>query len=266
MKKRRMRNLFILNMVCFIFLTAVCAAQQKEYKEIEIVADYICTDHLGYLYIVDGNTLLKCDSLGNELFSYSNLQYGNISSIDVSNPLKILLFFRDFSSVIYLDNSLAPQSDMIHLQEISNNLKDVCTSYDNALWIYDAMDSQLIRYDKKLRKTASSGNLALLLNKEITVFALQEVANKVYISAADGIYVFDRYAAFLRYYPFENPSCLAVMNNSLFFLQNQNYIRYNMLSLEKEILDFSNFNPKCISFGTSFIYLYGQKKLKIIKQ
>lgn len=256
-------------MVCFLLLTAVCAAQQKqhqEYKEIAISADYICSDHLGFLYVVDGNTLLKCDSLGNELFSYSNLQYGNISSIDVSNPLKILLFFRDFSSVIYLDNSLAPQSDMIHLQEISNNLKNVCTSYDNALWIYDAMDSQLIRYDKKLRKTASSGNLELLLNKKIEIFALQEVSNKVYLTAADGIYVFDRYAAYLRFYPFENPSCLEVINNSLFFLQNQNYIRYNMLSLEKEILDFSDFNPKCISFGTSFIYLYGQKKLKIIKQ
>ncbi len=264
-----MRKLLLLNIVSFLLLTVVCSAQQKkyqEYHEIEIAADYLFTDHLGFLYVVDAHTLLKCDSLGNELFSHSNLQYGNISSIDVSNPLKILLFFRDFNAIAYLDNKLAPQSNVLHLEELSNNIKSICTSYDNALWIYDEVESELIRYDKKMRKTASSGKMELLLNKEIDVFALQEVANKVYLSAEDGIYVFDRYAAFLRFYPFKNPNCLEIINNSLFFQQNQSFVRYNMLSLEKEVLDFSFFKPECIRFGKSFIYLYGQKKLKILKQ
>ena len=39
-------------------------------------------------------------------FSYSNIELGKLSMVNIQNPFKIILFYADFNTAILLDNNL----------------------------------------------------------------------------------------------------------------------------------------------------------------
>lgn len=55
-------------------------------------------------YVID-NTFTKKHTSKN-IKTYTNLTLGNITSTDIINSFKIVLFYRDFNTVVLLDNQL----------------------------------------------------------------------------------------------------------------------------------------------------------------
>src|SRR5580698_9609822 len=71
----------------------------------------IALDPLNDLYCVSAsNTIIKYDSNGIKKFSYTPNYIGAIYDMDVSNPLKVLLFFKDAATIQICDNTLSPIS------------------------------------------------------------------------------------------------------------------------------------------------------------
>src|SRR5574344_1679099 len=70
--------------------------------------DFFTGDPLGNLYTVDNYKVKKIDSLGNAIAYYDQSVYGKIASIDISNPLKIMVFYAYRNKVQFLDRSLSP--------------------------------------------------------------------------------------------------------------------------------------------------------------
>ncbi|MBD0332705.1 MAG: hypothetical protein ICV66_08615, partial [Chitinophagaceae bacterium] len=56
-------------------------------------------DNLGNLYVVTPtDQLKKFNSNGDSISVYNDVKrFGKLHSLDVSNPLKIILFYKDFS-------------------------------------------------------------------------------------------------------------------------------------------------------------------------
>ena len=52
-------------------------------------------DQYGFIYSIDKDNLIKYDSKGEILYNYSNKLLGDITQIDISNPLRPLLFYKD---------------------------------------------------------------------------------------------------------------------------------------------------------------------------
>jgi len=259
-KKNYIHLLFFL----FYFTSSYAQNELTLVKEIYIDADRIYSDHIGNFYVVHQEELTKHDSLGTKLYSYSNLQYGNISHLDVSNPLKILVFFKDFNSIIYLDKTLSPQGDIIDLNHLSSLSSLVCSSYQNGIWLYEPLNSEIIRYNQNFKISSRSGNIQMQLGEEFFPLEMQEVANKIYITTSKGFVIFDRYGAYIKIYPFSDASCLKIINEELFFLKNKNLHHYNTKTLEHNILNISDFDAEFITFDGSFLYLYANKKISII--
>src|SRR6267142_1538777 len=65
-------------------------------------------DNLGNIYVLNkDNRLKKLSSQGDSLAVFNDVRrYGQIASIDVSNPLKILVYYREFTTIIELDRFL----------------------------------------------------------------------------------------------------------------------------------------------------------------
>ncbi len=86
--------------------------------------------------------------------SYANFQLGKITSANPFNPLKIILFYQDFNTVIILDNRLAEifKIDLNTLQDYKN-ASYVSTAYDNSIWLFNQDTQQLELYDYKTNKT-----------------------------------------------------------------------------------------------------------------
>src|SRR5690606_24336325 len=115
---KRFSLLGLLSLCWLLLLTTTSHSQDSLIKAIPISGVSLMTiDPNGNIYAVNSNnTLLRFDRNGKPTGQYNNLQYGNLQSIDASNPLKILLFYPQFSRIILLDNMLSPKTN-INLQQ-----------------------------------------------------------------------------------------------------------------------------------------------------
>jgi hypothetical protein len=109
-------------------------------------------DTFGTLYYTsDDNTFNK--KTKDTTITYTNFQLGEITTANTFNPLKINLFYKDFNTVIILDNRLAEvfKVDFNTLQSYKN-VSFVSTGFDNTLWIFNQDLQQLELYDYKSNK------------------------------------------------------------------------------------------------------------------
>ena len=65
-------------------------------------------DNLGNYYLLSkNNQLKKLSSKGDSVGVFNDVRrYGKLYSMDVTNPLKCLLYYRNFSTVVVLDRFL----------------------------------------------------------------------------------------------------------------------------------------------------------------
>ena len=95
--------LFILAMQAKCVL-AQSLPMQPELILQDSISDF-SVDNLGNIFLVTGfQQLKKLDNNYDSVAVFNNVRrYGKLETIDVSNPLKVLLFYRDFNTVVVLD-------------------------------------------------------------------------------------------------------------------------------------------------------------------
>jgi len=73
---------------------------------------------------------------------YSNKRFGTITSIDCTNPLKMLVYYKDFQQLVFLDNQLTQNSEAISLEDLGYEQTDlICTSMNNSFWLYNKQNN-----------------------------------------------------------------------------------------------------------------------------
>src|SRR5690606_27315694 len=107
------------------------------------------------LFYTVGNTFYKKEPTQN--YNYSNVQLGSISSANAFNPLKIILFYKNFNTVVILDNRLSEiyKVDFNNIQPYKN-LTHISTGSDNTIWIFNQDAQQLELFDYKTNKTRAT--------------------------------------------------------------------------------------------------------------
>ncbi len=204
-------------------------------KPIPFKGKTITTDQFGFYYEIGDTKIDKYSSEGKLDCSYSNNILGVIANVDVSNPQKILVYFRDFTKILILDNTLSPTSEVIDLTTIElDETSLVCRSYNDGVWYYDPVRFELIRKDQELTTTNTSGNLANLLNKNIQANFLVEYNNKLYLNdATNGILVFDIYGTYLKTLPILGLTNFQVRDKFLIYTNKAGEIEtYDFFTLE----------------------------------
>ena len=100
-------------------------------------------DTFGTMYYATNNNTFNKKAKDTTI-TYANFQLGEITTANTFNPLKINLFYKDFNTVIILDNRLAEvyKIDFNTLQNYKN-VSFVSTGYDNTLWIFNQDLQQL---------------------------------------------------------------------------------------------------------------------------
>src|SRR5437867_3559374 len=99
---------FLLVVLCLSF---TADDTLKTLFTIKSKADFFTTDNFGNTYLVKGEEIKKYSASGDLLKIYSNKTMGKITSIDASNSLRLLVFYKDFSSIIILDDLLSQNGD-----------------------------------------------------------------------------------------------------------------------------------------------------------
>ena len=107
---------------------------------------FIGYDALGAFYFIKNNVFTK--EADGKIWQYKNPQLGKISKVDLQNPLKIVLFFQSFATVILLDNQLN-ETQKINLAETDNPILPIAVGLaaGNRLWIYNSLSQKIGLYD-----------------------------------------------------------------------------------------------------------------------
>lgn len=234
-------------------------------KTIPANATFITTDNLGNLYLVANNELKKYDNDGNLLKTYSNKSSGKLDFADVSDPLKILLYYKDFRKILFLDNTLSPTNDPILLDNLGimqPNL--VCNSYENGFWIYDQQDFQLLRIDKNLKVSNQSGNIAQLTGQGINPNYLAESSNMVYLNDAEnGILLFDKFGTYSKTIPIKNLPSFQIIDDNIVYFSKYQLFRYNLKTFEEETLNLPVKSALIARYSKDRIYIMDSVSVKI---
>lgn len=161
------------------------------------LADVVSADVLGNVYISgSGNTINKYVN-ANLKFTQNIKLYGTLTSMDVSNPMEIYVFFKDAAQVLFLDNTLSFRGSM----DLSGKgmVTCMCRSFDNGIWLFDQAEMQLKKSDKSGNILQTAGNAAMTGARQLNPFAMQDDGNYIYVAdSTSGFYVYDLNANFVK--------------------------------------------------------------------
>lgn len=103
-------------------------------------------DNLGANYFVKDNTFFR--EKDEKITQYNNISFGRIEKADIINPMNIVLFYKDFNAVVFLDNQLN-EIRRINFSEYREPLVVAATgnASQNRLWIYDPVNQTIGLFD-----------------------------------------------------------------------------------------------------------------------
>ncbi|MBP9789742.1 MAG: hypothetical protein KBD57_04325 [Bacteroidia bacterium] len=225
-----------------IILLVVCCAATDDYHFVNSIPfsrlSFLTTDKLGNAYVIVGNQLLQFDKNGKPLANYSKNNFGELRSVDASNPMKLMLFYPDFAQIVILNTKLAEKS-IIHLRASEINQPIVsCNSENGGYWIYDNDDDQLKKLDLNLQIQYQSGNLTQMIGYKVQPRFLLEEDGFVYMSDPEnGIFVFDLFGTYYKLLPFKGLKTFQVIDQNILYVRENKLLRYDSkTAIEQEVL------------------------------
>jgi hypothetical protein len=187
-------------------------------------------DNLGNIYLLfKSDQLKKLNANGDSVAVFNNMRkYGQLHSIDVSNPLKPLLYYKDFGTVVALDRFLNVRNT-IDLRRLDIfQAKAVGLSYDNNVWVFDEQDGKLKKISEEGRIVDQTNDLRLLFDSLPSPDLLIDHERLVYLyDSAKGVYMFDYYGALKNRVRILNWKDVTVVGQSVFGHNYTTMFRYD---------------------------------------
>lgn len=206
-----MKQVFVLLLFLTSFLTSNAQLKAKLASKTTCNADvFVGVDQFKNNYFVRKNLFFKNDGQVN----FSNYLLGNPTSVDISNPYKIVLFYKNFNTVIILDNNLN-QIDKI---AFPYNIAFARKAPADKLWILNRDLNQLEIYNYKSKIIESKSptlNYASYLD-------MKSDNNSLYLATEKGIAIYDYLGNFLQNKSSTNVDLLEVHNQKILFQKKNN--------------------------------------------
>ena len=191
-------------------------------------------DVLDNIYLITaGNRLKKIKSNGDSVAVFDDVKkYGNPSLIDVSNPLKTLVYYKNFSTVVVLDRLLSFRNSINFRKENIFKVKTLATSYDNNIRIFDEGDLKLKKIDDDGTVLTETNDFRQIFDNPPSPSLIIEKDNNIYLyDESKGFYIFDYYGSFKQTLPFLNWQHVAVSGDRLMGFVADTLYSYEVNSL-----------------------------------
>jgi hypothetical protein len=225
-------------------------------------------DNLGNLYVLNKTgQLKKISPAGDSLAVFNNVrQYGKMYLIDVTNPLKVLLYFRDFGTIVVLDRFLSTRTtiDLRKLQLFQVNA--IGQSYDNNIWVFDELEGKLKRISEEGRVLDQSSDFRLILDSVPSPQFIVDQNRLVFLyDSLKGVYSFDYYGAFKNRIQLKGWTDFTVIGNNLFGRDAGMLYRYEpgTLNLQHYPIPAAMRNAQKIKITPSNLYLLRNNRLEV---
>ena len=189
---------------------------------LNIAAQLATTDNLKNIYVFTASYTLEKFSPDLKLLGrYSNNRLGFPTAIDVSNPMKILLWYADFRTVVFLDRNMTVLGELNLIQAGFPEVRTVAAARDGNLWLYDEVAFKLRKISPEGAIIFESQDLNLVFDTRLSITCLYESDASLYAADAQmGLLQFDNYAQFSQNLPWKGITQFITNGNLLYHIQD----------------------------------------------
>ena len=166
---------------------------------------FIGADTFENLYYVIDNTLFK--KTKQKTYNYRNTQFGEISSVDIANPLKVLVFYQDFNTIVILDNRLNELTDAINfgIESFSKNIANVTIASNNNLWLYSLDDNVLSLWNYETKQTLFNTQPLSFFENDFEATSQISTYEYCWLVSNKSVLQFNEFGSFINSFEIQQP-------------------------------------------------------------
>jgi len=186
-------------------------------------------DNLGNIYVLNSdNQLKKLSAHGDSLAVFNDVRrYGKITFIDATNPLKILVYYREFTTVVELDRYL----NLINIVDLRKQnilqAKAIGLAYENNIWVFDELDAMLKRVRDDGTLVDQTTDFRQLFDSVPDPTIICDRGDLVYLyDPAKGVYIFDHYGTLKTHLDIRGWRDFNVIGKNLLGHDDRAFFRY----------------------------------------
>lgn len=223
---------------------------------------FVGLDNYKNTYFIKDQVLHKNGTEGN--FIFNDFQLGRITSVDIINPLKVVVFFQDTNTVVLLDNKLN-EIHRINFNTLPQfmNISTATNAGNNRLWLFnvDTQQLELFNFRSILQTVVSQPLSGKMLSQASSL-------NYCFILTEEKLYAYNVYGSLLNETFSEgyekiaqqNENLVALKKNLLYYIPD--FARRNEeLSRETTLLELPEMPIKDFQLSDDFLYIYDGKNL-----
>lgn len=216
-----------------LFQNSTANAQLKPITRIDTVAKSVYVDNLDNVYLLsERDELLKYDAKGILKWRYSNNRFGRLQSVDVSDPLRVVLFYGDFQQVVVLNNNLNEIANYSFAKNGNLLVTAVASGNNNSLWIFDRTANVLIKLSSNFTEDIRSASLFQLFDEVVDAKKIAASDQYVFLQRkSGGVLQFDRFGAFVRDLAIDSLSDFNITSNVIVYFKGDELFKYHPVSL-----------------------------------
>lgn len=192
-------------------------------------------DNLGNTYLInDKNQIKKLNTKGDSVGVFNDIRrFGKIHSIDVSNPLKILVFYKDFGTILTLDRFLNVRNEIDLRKRLMFQVKTIATSYDNNIWLFDELQNKIRKIDDTGHLLFETSDFRNLFEEEFSPSCIVDKDNLLLIyDSLKGLVVMDYLGTIKTKYPLIGWHNFQVIGTKSFGVSEDNLQMFDVTNLQ----------------------------------
>lgn len=262
----RLKYISLLFFSCFV-CSVTLLAQTEPSLDIPLKnARMLSADPTGNVYVATRNELVMLNRADTVFKKFSNLSLGMLSTLDASNPLKVLLYYRDQGRIQFLDNTASELSAAISLNSLGlEQAMLACISFDNGFWVWLPSSFSLMRFNQQLQPVQEVKNIQQLIGfMSFDPIAMQERNNMLYmLDQETGIQVFDVFGGYVKHIPVQGVEHFRVLDEGLLLQKKDMLLSYHLTLQTLDTLRLPSSAPIDFDVSSKKLYLLFPDKLQI---
>jgi len=225
---KKLSLFFLLVTFCF---GSIAQSDSSFVPLVKIKGDIIAfaADNFDNIYLLNSSDQIKkIDGNGDSVAVFNNVRrYGKVAQIDVSNPLRVLLYYKDFSTVVVLDRLLSIRTTIDFRKQDIFQVQAVCLSYDNQIWLYDEFEHKLKKIDENGKLLFATTDFRQLFGEAFSFTSISDQDGFLYLYDKNkGVYVFDYYGALKNIFSLTGYNNFRVVGKFITGTRNDSLMRY----------------------------------------
>lgn len=240
----------------FVSLQAYGQPKATLVKKIDVSSRFLRIDDIGNVYIVTlSNTIVKYSPDGDSITCYKNVLDGEIGNLDVTNTLRLLVYYPDQLKISVLNDLLALQAQFDMRSFSISSPTVVASSSDGYYWTYDPNNARILKFSDNGTISFQSNDLRQSLGIALSPSYIIEREKTLFISdTTNGLLAFDRFGSHLYTAPVTGLHYFQIVDGQLFFLRGDQLVRNILADFSEKVLPL----PPVVHLPISFAIASGK--------